>query len=322
MRWYYSTQFGRYAKALGTVKVHVMDKNDVLGQDEHQVRKTGYLAGSKASAPTHNTFNLGRRIDLLKNHNQNALSSFLAEEDETTHYLEVPFRHFNLALVDNASAEYAFVTAFFSSSLSYATISRYFAYIFTPVFSLAQTFTKNLIADTYDCLGLLLAVRLNQRFAFELQRRKIPALDGYINATNMLLWPRFQVIMDAHCESVRSLTAGLPSRKPSASEAAKQSAAPHPLTQRFAQFAHAILALSAEAGDDEPVRGSLIRLRGEVEAFLEKVGKTMGDQRKRDRFAGNNWSLVLTIVGEEEGKLAEELVGYWESLRDRYSTEK
>ncbi|KAA8573881.1 hypothetical protein EYC84_005430 [Monilinia fructicola] len=93
----------------------------------------------KTAGPPHDAFNLGRRIDLLKTSNQNALPSFLAEEDKQTHYMEFPFRNFNLALIDNASAEYSFLTSFFSPSLTYATISRHFNYIFEPTFALGQS---------------------------------------------------------------------------------------------------------------------------------------------------------------------------------------
>ena len=304
------SQFTRYGKALEKVKIHVIDRHDVLGGDDGS-RKTG----SKASGPPHDAFNLGRRIDPLKTSNQTALQSFLAEEDKTTHYLEFPFRNFNLALVDNASAEYSFLTSFFSPSLSITAISRNFNYIFEPTFTLGQNLTKSLVHETFDCLGLLLSVRLNQHLAFELQRRKIPAVDGYINGTSMLLWPRFQVIMDQHCESVRNVTNAVSTRKQSAAEQAKQSAAPHFMTQRFGQFMQGILSLSTEAGDDEPVSTSLIRLRSEIEAFLTKTSKGIGDSRKRERFLYNNYSLILTIIGDVEGKLALEQQEHFEGLK-------
>jgi hypothetical protein len=314
MRWYFLNQFTRYEKALEKIKLHNIDKHDVLGQDDG-TRKSTILSGAKSIGPPHDAFNLGRRIDLLKTSNQTALPSFLAEEDKTTHYLEFPFRNFNLALVDNASAEYSFLTSFFSPALSFSVISRHFNYIFEPTFALGQQLTRSLVNETFDCLGLLLCVRLNQHLAFELQRRKIPAVDGYINGTGMLLWPRFQMIMDQHCDSVRTVTNGVSTRKPSASEQAKQSAAPHFMTQRFGQFMQGILTLSTEAGDDEPVSTSLMRLRSEIEAFLTKTSKAIGDSRKRERFLYNNYSLILTIIGDLEGKLAVEQQEHFESLK-------
>lgn len=45
-------------------------------------------------------------------------------------------------------------------------------------------------------------------------------------------------------------------------------------------------------------------------------GGAAGGERKRERFLANNYSLVLAIVGDEGGALAEEVRGYWEGLRD------
>ena len=327
MRWYYHNQFSRYEAALRKIKLHVLDKTDVLGNEDTS-RKGTVLSGAKIAGPPHDAFNLGRRIDILRTGNQSALSSYLAEEDQATHYLEVPFRSFNLALVDNATAEYTFLAAFFAPAQGYTAIGRHFAYIFEPTFQLAHGLTRHLTADTYDALGLLLAVRLNQRSQFELQRRRVPAADSYVNATAMLLWPRLQLVMSAHCDSVRALTQALPSRPPtSRAEQARLSAAPHVVTQRFGLLVYGLLALSADAGDDEPVVTSLRRLRSELEAFLTRYSTGFGgggaaaaeeSRRKRERFLYNNYSLILTIIGDAAGKLAAEEQEHFEGLKTAF----
>lgn len=143
----------------------------------------------------------------------------------------------------------------------------------------------------------------------------------------MLLWPRFQLAMDMHSESVRRLTSSVSARGPASAiglgnggdVASKQSTAPHVLAQRFGQFLQGILALSEDTGDDEPVGNSLARLRDEVEAFLTKVGKGFGTgkERKRERFLANNYSLVLTIISDIGGKLAGEVREHFEALKER-----
>ncbi|KAJ0165592.1 Vacuolar protein sorting-associated protein 52 [Colletotrichum tanaceti] len=316
MRWYYANQFTRYQKALDKLKLHIIDKNDVLGHEE-PTRRATVLSATKSAGPPHDAFNLGRRIDLLKTSNAAALSSYLAEEDQTTHYLEFPFRNFNLALIDNATAEYTFLATYFSPPLSLQAVSRHFNYIFEPTFALGKTLTRTLTAESYDALGLLLCIRLNQHLAFELQRRKVPAVDGYINMTTMLLWPRLQVVMDHHCESVRQLTNSLPT-KPRAADQNKLSAAPHLITQRFGQILQGVLALSTEAGDDEPVVTSLRRLRSEAEAFLTRLSQSFGDKRKRERFLYNNYSLISTIISDVTGKLAVEQQDHFEGLRSAF----
>lgn len=320
MRWYYLNSFTRYKTALDKLQIHTIDKNDALAQDE-SARRSTVLTGSRQHGAAHDAFTLGRRADTLKSTSTAALSSYHAEESKTSHYLEIPFRAFNLALVDNASAEYSFLTEFFTGQ-SFHAVNRKFAQIFEPTFALGQALTKQLIESTLDALGILICVRLNQHSAFELQRRKVPAMDGYINGTSMLLWPRFQIVMDQHCDSIRRATSSLPGRPAgsalslTSSPANAQSIAPHPVTQKFANFAQGILALSSEAGDDEPVHNSLGRLRTDFEAFLTKLSKGIAEARKRERFLFNNYSLVGTIIAETEGKLAEELKAHFAELRE------
>jgi hypothetical protein len=323
MRWYYLNHFTRYRTALEKLKVHVLDKYDILGEDPSSKRSGALLSNARLPPSSHDAFSVGRRIDLLKSPHPNALTAYLAEEEKAAHYLEVPFRSFNVALVDNASFEYTFLSTYFSPSQNYHAISRTFLSIFEPTFSLGQALTKQLTETTTDTLGVLLCVRLNQHFAFELQRRKVPTVEGYINGTNMLLWPRFQQILDLHCTSLQKLTSSLPSRPSTgatllSSSSANTSTAPTPLTQRFANLLHGILALSSEAGDDEPVAVSIGRLRSEYEAYLTKLSKGISDTRKRERFLCNNYSLVCTILTDVEGKLGSEMKGHFEKLRDAF----
>ncbi|KAF2708670.1 Sac2 family protein [Pleomassaria siparia CBS 279.74] len=321
MRWYYLNHFTRYRSALEKLKLTVLDKYDVLGEDP-ATKRGPLLSQTRGPPSTHDAFSLGRRVDLLRNPSPSALTAYLAEEEKSAHHLEVPFRSFNLALIDNASFEYTFLSTYFSPLQNYHAISRTFSSIFEPTFSLGQSLTKQLVETTTDTLGTLLCVRLNQHFAFELQRRKVPAVENYVNATNMLLWPRFQQILDQHCTSLSKLTASLPTRPSTAalltSSSPSLSTAPTPLTQKFANLVNGILTLSSEAGDDEPVSVSVGRLRSEFDAYLARLGKGFGDQRKRERFLCNNYSLVCTILADVEGRLGEDVRAYFERARDGF----
>jgi hypothetical protein len=192
------------------------------------------------------------------------------------------------------------MTEFFSP-LTFHQISRKAVEIFEPVFTLGQNLTKKLIDNTTDSLGVLMCVRLNQRSAFELQRRKVPVADSYVNGINMQLWPRFQVIMDLHAESLKRVGSNTGRSAVSALSVAggddlRNSSAPHFLTQRFGQLMHGILTLSSDDGDDEPVSNSLARLSTEFDAMLAKLSRNGTDAKRRERFLFNNYSLILTII--------------------------
>ena len=315
MKWYYLSHFTRYKAALEKLNIYAIDQNNAIASEG------GTIRGGKGAA--YDAFSIGRRMDILRTSNDTAMPSYAAEEDKGNHYLEVPFRAFNLALVDNACSEYSFLAEFFSKQ-PFQTTHRKFNEVFQPVFELGQQLTKQLTDNSFDALGILSCVRLNQHFAFELQRRKVPAVESYINSTNMLLWPRFQIVIDSHCESIRKATTSL-TGKPTgsalsltSSPSAAQSTAPHPLTQRYANFLQGILALSSEAGDDEPVSNSLGRLRNDFEGFLTKLSKAVSDSRKRQRFLYNNYSLVCTIIAETEGKLADDIKAHYLERREAF----
>ncbi|KAK5949326.1 Vacuolar protein sorting-associated protein 52 [Knufia fluminis] len=317
MRWYYQSNFARYNTAFAKMPLHAIEQNDLLGSDP-AARKQNVLGSSKAAAQ-HDTFNLGRRADHLKSTDDRALPSHLAENSTYTSYLEVPFRNFNQVLLDNITAEYSVVTELFSTN-SYHQVSRRILSTFEPTFAMGHNLTKQLVENTTDCLGILICIRLTQHYAFEAQKRKVPVMDDYINYTSILLWPRFQKAMDMHIESLKKVPttsnrgAAAAFSLVGGSGNASSSVAPHAITQRFGQFMHSILTLSANAGDDEPLSHSLARLRGEYESLMGKLAKGAGDASKRARFLYNNHSLVLTIISDTQGKLAEEQKEYFGNL--------
>ena len=75
----------------------------------------------------------------------------------------------------------------------------------------------------------------------------MPALDGYVNSVGMVLWPRFQALMDAQAESLRRFGV------PAGGRRGESSLAPHVVTVRFAGLLEGLLTLSEEEREDEPL---------------------------------------------------------------------
>jgi vacuolar protein sorting-associated protein 52 len=161
----------------------------------------------------------------------------------------VLFRNYNQTLIDNASSEYFFLTDFLgsNSNKSHHDITTIFTTIFDPTIILSTTLTKHIAQTTTDVYGILLCIRTTQHFAFSLQKRRMPALDMYINSTAMLLWPRFQVLMDSQAESLRRFGV------PAGARRSEVTLAPHPVTVRFAGLLEGFLTLSEEGREDEPL---------------------------------------------------------------------
>ncbi|KAG8526469.1 uncharacterized protein KY384_008669 [Bacidia gigantensis] len=336
MRWYYLSNFTRYMQAMQKIPTYAIDKSDALGAEQSLPR--GPVTGSTNPPKAPNALSVGRRSNILNRLDDAVLPFHVAAEAKSPAYIESPFHAFTAAISDNASAEYMFLTSFFPS-LSFSALSRTFSSIFGPTFDLSYSFTKQLVSESFDCLGLLLCVRITQHFAFSLQRRRCPVAEGWINGTNMLLWPRFQLGMDIQIDSVKRATSSLSSTRPTLSlslnkvDDGKANTAPHPLVQRFGQLLQGLLTLSndnrevssilpsnqarettATKSDVEPTGRSLQRLRSEVEMFLARACKGF-NPAKRSKFLDNNYSLILTIIEDTNGSLATEQREWLEERR-------
>lgn len=237
--------------------------------------------------------------------------------------METPYRSLNLALVDNATIEYQFLTGFFSRPND-RTIEMFNEVFESATLAQAHRFTKSLVSDSYDAYGVLILIRLVKKLEFELQHRKIPVLEGYFNLELINLWPKLQSIMDGHCESLRRAATRSSSYSMANSSSSggnvPNSSAAHVTTQHFASFLAGVLTLCPD--DDsatEPVSNSLMRLRNDFESFLTKVSNAIGDQTARERFLKHNYTLVSTILSDITGKLAEAQQEHFNLLTDAYN---
>ena len=71
-----------------------------------------------------------------------------------------------------------------------------------------QTVLKQYIDNAYDAVGVLICIRLNLQNLRIMQKRRNTCLEAFMNATNMLLWPKYQQIMDLHVESLKTAQIG------------------------------------------------------------------------------------------------------------------
>nr|CAG8471267.1 245_t:CDS:10 [Entrophospora candida] len=255
MRWYFSNHFERYMRGLQKLQSPIADKFAMIGYDEN-VRKGSLLFGTSKIALQDkiNICALGDRIDTLKNQDSGVILVHVAEDKNQKHPYEVLFRSFNLTFIDNASSEYLFITEFFTKDEkpNVDLAKEIFAEIFEPTIRMGLNFTKQYIENSYDAIGVLLCIRLNTQFTLELQRRRVPALEAYTNQTNMLLWPKFQALMDLHIESI----------KKASNKLIVKDFLPHYVTRRFAEFSASLLILNEDYKDSN-LTNTLLRLRSE-----------------------------------------------------------
>lgn len=325
MRWYYSSYFSRYIKSLEKMSIHHVAKSALLGSDD----KKGSLF-NKSTMSLMDNLNIGSRANIISSDDPSVILAQIAENSgissntSVVYYMETGFRSFNLALLDNATVEYQFLSDFFKLKAG-DKINKVFNTIFDKTFSLGQEYTtKFLTQDSYDAYGILICIRLCRKLEFELQHRRVPVMESYLNLQLINLWPKFQSVMDAHCESLHRSTSkmSLHSFVSDSNLSGSSALVPHPLTQTFSNFVAGILSLCEnEDSESEPVARSLLRLRNEFENVLTKLSTTAFSSSKRETFLYNNYSLVSTILSDISGPLADQTKNHFVLLTEAYKKE-
>ncbi|KAJ3105839.1 hypothetical protein HDU97_007483 [Phlyctochytrium planicorne] len=299
---YFSASFEKYLKSMSKVQAIIADKQDLIGAEER------LFVSKTALRDKTNVFTLGDRIQVLQTADPGIILAHIAEEqhlvwklllvDKLLTYLnpkkfpyEVIFKSVNRLLMDNASSEYIFTTEFFfppRKKLATKAMAEVGGGInISAVFQ--DAFIKQYVETSYDAVGILICIRLNSHNVRIMQKRRIPSLESFMNAINMLLWPRFQSIIDLHIESLKKVNTSKVS--------ANKDAHPHYITRRYAEFAASILTLN-EGFEDALLTNSLLRLRNEVENLLLRMSMDFSDERSRCVMLINNYDLVVTILSE------------------------
>ncbi|KAL7311551.1 Vacuolar protein sorting-associated protein 52 [Mucor circinelloides] len=309
LRWYFQNHFERYSKGLLKLQTVSADKTDLIGVEENN-RKGGLFGTSKVTLKDKtNLFALGDRSDTLRIQDPGVILVHVAEAKEQKYQFEQLFRSFNLTLIDNASSEYLFIYEFFSRDPKTAadTAKLIFQFIFEPTEKVGMNFTKAYVENCYDAVGLLLCIRINTQLALELQRRRVPALEGYTNATNMLLWPRFQYVMSLHVESLKRMF-----NSKSVMSAVKD-IHPHYITRRYSEFAASLLVLN-DGYDDAILSKSVHKLRDEFEAVLSRMSHEFPESPRRIAFLINNYDLIVSVFQETHSRAVDGELDYMKQL--------
>ncbi|KAJ1654076.1 Vacuolar protein sorting-associated protein 52 [Dispira simplex] len=315
-RLYFAEHFELYCKELQKLKSVKVDRFDLLGQDESS-RPSGFFGSARmvhTKDPKH-VFSLGERVEILTQPDPRVIIPHVAEEGGHKYPFETLFRSYNLALSDNTTSEYEFLLQFFTPRTGKHAVAAgaditkaIYDHIFESVCTTGLGLTKQFVESTYDALGILLCVRINQQLANELQRRRIPVLEGYINATNMLLWPRFQAIVNMHLDSMKKVCVSPSVRL------AKNEVHPHFVTRRYAEFVASLLTLN-QSQETSVITQSIQRLRDGLEAMLLRISEGFGDRVTTLIFLINNYDLIITILNENGHQATSEEVDYFAHCR-------
>lgn len=314
MKWYYSQYFQRYIRSLTILQFTTIDSQYGLGLGLKSTPINGsyksYLFTNGISLLNGITvtnemineyFCITRRLNLLTQEDNTAMVSQIAENNYTQNFLEVGFKNLNLAILDNSNVEFRFLNEFFKLNENIDEVCGLLEQIFQPIFDKSLNYTKQLISSTYDIFGVLICVRIAHRLQLESQKKHIPVIEEYLDSQLILLWPKFQRLIDFQCENLSKVmittnVANIPGAEKD------PLITPHELTVQFSTFFSSMLLLSANCNESidersEPLYHSINRICNEFETIMTKCSKKTNYAEK---FLSINYMYILNIIQFEQ----------------------
>ena len=201
------------------------------------------------------------------------------------------FRSAHRVLIDTATFEYAFCEVFWRGERDV------FESVFAAPLAAYNTFVaQGALQVAHDAVGLLVAIRVNNAHRRVMSRRRVPALDAYIDNVNMTLWPNFKSACDLHIKSLDDMQQLFEPNPES----------PNFIVQRYANLVGALTRVAharlAESSDETEVVNQvdvfLDRLRQSLyECLSVKMCASLKDSpRARSAYLVKSYDYICTIL--------------------------
>ncbi|KAH7698689.1 vacuolar protein sorting-associated protein 52, partial [Aphelenchoides avenae] len=284
-------------------------KDDLLGAED--VAKQTYanlpnLFGSKPHPRGRATvFSLGQRQTLLTDDLMAPLIvPHAAQQANEKYQFESLFRSIQYALVDHCSHEFLFLCDFFMLS-GQAAVDLFTEVMGRTIAHLLKTLEER-IAVNYDAISLFLCICLCTKYSELMSERSVVSIDGYWESVAKLLWSRFEAVMNAHNDSVRSFDV----RKTQTPIDTR----PHYITRRYSEFTCAFLVCTEVSGKkmDHRLQAILTKQQNEVEGLLNRLTSQLRTKKERLVFQVNNYDIILTVLDEKVTAESKERTSFWE----------
>ena len=310
MRWYYKQYFGRYIRSLTILQFKPIDTQYTLGNVQINSNSasnsnstslfSSYLSTSYNFKPTITTeklneyFQIRKRLLILTQEDNTVMVSQIAENNNNKdNFIEVGFKNLNLALLDNCTVEFNFLRDFFQISDNFDEVRALLEQIFQPTFVSALTYVENVLSNTnvYDVFGTLICIRIANQLIEESKIRGL-AIDSYFSDQLLILWPKFQKLMDWQSESLSKLS-GAQLKLPESSDLST----PCDLTISFTYFLQSLLTLSThtfrnDAVSEERESTDMLNIEGSVENSTVSLPQDVTTPNKDDLSADNIGSSI------------------------------
>lgn len=203
---FYFTNFKTYSSEIYKLYIDLYNKYDMLLIENPQfMRSMLNTRGTNFTQNNKSIFTLMTREEVLSNIDADPIIYHVANQANQRFCIENIFKSLNKLLLDSVASEFYFTLDFFNLKNDQNKV------VFGGVFKLTINFTmetiKNLINSSFDCVGLLLIILINEKNKKNFNSRGLSLLDFYFEQINMTVWPRFEAIFELHLNSVKQMQA-------------------------------------------------------------------------------------------------------------------
>ena len=192
-----------------------------------------------------------------------------------------------------------------------------FLSVFQSTITLFIQFLEAHLATNADVLGVLLLIRVLCQHNLQMQYRRVHCLDATMDRMNMMLWPQFKQLFDAHVQSVSKLThIDLPPLKATTTPSTLSAQAyqrPLYVVARYAHLTSALWRLNHPYRDDILLI-NMRRLRIEVDKLLQRTASRVSLPKMQLVFLINQYQHILAQLRKAAMTKADEEVAAWEQL--------
>lgn len=201
---FYFSNFKTYANEIYKLYIDLYSKNDLLLMENPQMM--GNMLNTRGTNYTQNNksiFTLMNREDILNNMEADPIIFHVANQANQRFFIEHIFKSLNKLLLDSVVSEFYFTLDFFNLKNDQNKVV--FGGVFKNTINFTNDTIKNLINSSYDCVGLLLIILINDKNKKIFNSKGLTMLDMYFEQINITVWPRFEAIFELHLNSIRNM---------------------------------------------------------------------------------------------------------------------
>ncbi|KAF8760169.1 Vps52 / Sac2 family [Rhizoctonia solani] len=323
-RLYYETGFRRYARSLGYLRARTVEKSTLIGT-------------------------------LPSDEGPGVTLAYMADDAKNKEPPEAAFRSLLLVLLDNATAEYAFLSSFFrqepnpprkpstrrvsgiifedpeeqsesggdsipispnsAAKEERAYIDGLWKQIMEPRWNTARLETASALEPAPPLIPLLTMIRLNENVYLEAERRGCGPLETFLLGQRLTMWPLFQKDMGVQVDSLKKLAENAVGGY--LSRSGIKDSAVQVIINRYASLFIACVRLSSE-GDETMLFSNVLRLRQELAKLIINQSKKIKDSAQSSTYLSTTYELLLSRLsaGNVVHPRAQSEASHWRELEE------